>query len=191
MSRTVRCAASLALLVLAGACREAAPQASTGPFPVAPPEPQPFAVMSPAFRDGDALPLSFTCQGGNLPPLEWRGTPPSTTSLALMVYDPDVPLEQSRFWMVWNIRPTATSVRQALAEGKPSHTPWRPPCPPERGRRRIAFALFALAASPELSPDMSEEELHKAMFPHVLAKSVLTAFVQPWGTPRAASQLRR
>ena len=60
-----------------------------------PSEPLPKAgasieLQSPAFRDGGAIPASFTCDGKELsPPLRWSGVPPRARELALVVEDSD------------------------------------------------------------------------------------------------------
>src|SRR5689334_20231196 len=49
-------------------------------------------LSSPAFANGARLPERFTADGeGVSPPLVWRDPPEGTTSLALIVEDPDAP----------------------------------------------------------------------------------------------------
>src|SRR5207237_1026743 len=48
-----------------------------------------FALTSPAFADGSAVPAKYTCDGADVsPPLVWSGAPAGTVSFALPVDDP-------------------------------------------------------------------------------------------------------
>src|SRR5205085_1741392 len=67
-----------ALLVLVAACKR---QGASTPT---------FSLTSPAFKDGDAIPAAFTCDGANhSPPLAWSGVPKTTAAYALVADDPD------------------------------------------------------------------------------------------------------
>src|SRR4051794_1793384 len=49
-------------------------------------------VSSPSFRDGDAIPRTFTADGeGRFPGVSWSGLPPQTQSVVLLVEDADIP----------------------------------------------------------------------------------------------------
>jgi Raf kinase inhibitor-like YbhB/YbcL family protein len=49
-----------------------------------------FILRSPAFADGAAISVRYTCDGDNLsPPLEWTGVPQGAGALMLIAYDPD------------------------------------------------------------------------------------------------------
>lgn len=49
-------------------------------------------VLSTAFRDHEAIPRKYTCNGENVsPPLHIEGVPGGTKALALIVDDPDAP----------------------------------------------------------------------------------------------------
>ena len=49
-------------------------------------------ISSPAFGDGDSIPVDFTCDGDDLsPPLRWSEPPAGTRALAIVVDDPDAP----------------------------------------------------------------------------------------------------
>ncbi|MDP6667479.1 MAG: hypothetical protein QF357_08790, partial [Dehalococcoidia bacterium] len=72
-------------------------------------EPEPFdpvtsalAILefsSPAFDDGDSIPVEFTCDGdGSSPPLRWSEPPSGAKALAIVVDDPDAPRRVFRHW---------------------------------------------------------------------------------------------
>ena len=51
-----------------------------------------FAIESPAFQHGGAIPRRYTCDGDDVsPPLRWSGAPDKVRSFALIVDDPDAP----------------------------------------------------------------------------------------------------
>ncbi|MGH9350047.1 MAG: YbhB/YbcL family Raf kinase inhibitor-like protein [Vicinamibacterales bacterium] len=51
-----------------------------------------FTLESSAFRDGQAIPRPFTCDGTDRPPpLSWSDPPEGTRSFALIMDDPDAP----------------------------------------------------------------------------------------------------
>ena len=50
-----------------------------------------FSLSSPAFRNGQAIPVRFTCDGADQsPPLSWSELPKGTRGLAVIVDDEDV-----------------------------------------------------------------------------------------------------
>src|SRR5437660_767260 len=67
-----------------------------------------FALTSPAFTDGSAVPAKYTCDGADVsPPLVWSGAPAGTVSFALLVDDPDAPAGTWVHWVLYNLPATA------------------------------------------------------------------------------------
>ena len=51
-----------------------------------------FTLQSPAFIEGEEIPIRYSAEGKNVsPPLSWSTPPRGTQSLALIVEDPDAP----------------------------------------------------------------------------------------------------
>lgn len=74
-----------------------------------------FAIRSPAFQNGAAIPSAYAKDGNNIsPPLEWTGAPEGTRSFALLVEDPDAPSGMFRHWAIFDIPPETT----VLGEGE-------------------------------------------------------------------------
>ena len=148
-----------------------------------------LALTSTAFVHEGAIPKLYTCQGKDLSPaLAFSGLPKGTKSLALIVDDPDAPDPKAPkltwvHWLLYNIPPTATGLKEAIApnalpagtlEGKNDwkRTGYGGPCPPI-GRHRYFHKLYALdAVLPDLKSP-TKAELEKAMEGHVLGKAVL------------------
>ena len=113
-----------------------------------------LSVSSPAFQQNGSIPPEFTCDGaGRNPALEIGGVPAGAKSLALIVFDPDVPKaikSDGRYlhWALWNLEPTSAVIGESrgggLSEG--GRSGWVPPCPPN-GEHRYVFQAFALDVS--------------------------------------------
>lgn len=73
-----------------------------------------FALESPAFADGQAIPDTYARDGRNLsPPLRWSDAPEETRSFLLVVEDPDAPRGVFRHWAIYDI----PKERDRLPEG--------------------------------------------------------------------------
>src|SRR5579864_4288475 len=73
-----------------------------------------FELTSPAFKNGEAIPPGYTCDGHNgSPPLAWTDPPASIQSLALILKDPDAPSGTFYHWVVYNIPPSKRSLPKA------------------------------------------------------------------------------
>lgn len=121
------------------------------------------------------------------PPLSWRGVPPGTRTLALVVDDPDAPDPDAPkmtwvHWVVYNIPPDVAGLAEGASRTLPAgardgRNDWRRmgyggPCPPV-GRHRYFHKLYALDV--EL-PDLREPtkaQLEAAMQGHILAQAEL------------------
>lgn len=142
-------------------------------------------LFSPAFTHQSAIPSRYTCDGDDVnPPLEIAGVPAGTTSLALIVDDPDAPMGTWVHWTVWNIPPDTHTISQRSVPrgavegltsfGKPG---WGGPCPPS-GTHRYFFKLYALDTVLNLDPSTDKAALERAMEGHVLVRSELIGLYQ-------------
>jgi Raf kinase inhibitor-like YbhB/YbcL family protein len=150
--------------------------ATAGAAPATPAAAGPFTLTSPAFANDGSIPRTFTCQGeGTSPELRWSDVPPGTTTLALLVVDPDAPIDKGfTHWVLTDIDPGAGGLAEGSAEGTPGPssrgTPgWTGPCPPS-GTHHYVFTLYALAAPPAAAT----REAIEAAAPRALAKAELT-----------------
>ena len=96
-------AATAAVLTLAG-CGTAGSGAAVPP--------RPMSISSEAFIQG-VLGQRYTCHGAKVsPPLNWSGAPAGTKSLALVVDDSSAPITPYIYWLVFDIGPGTTDIRE-------------------------------------------------------------------------------
>jgi Raf kinase inhibitor-like YbhB/YbcL family protein len=150
-----------------------------------------FHLESPAFRDGDSIPVIHSGEGLNLsPPLRWSGAPPATRSYALVLEDPDAPAGCWVHWLLFNIPPSLRALPAALerapelANGARHGSCWgvgrferigyQGPLPPPGTAHRYVFELVALDADLDLAPGCTVFELREAIRSHALARAELT-----------------
>jgi Raf kinase inhibitor-like YbhB/YbcL family protein len=82
----------------------------------------PLTLISPAFSDGEILPDKYSRGGGNIsPPLKWTGVPESTASFALLVEDPDAPVNVFRHWGVFDLPAERRELPESVETGPGRH----------------------------------------------------------------------
>ena len=140
-------------------------------------------ITSPVFIEGNPIPRKYTCDAEDAsPPLAWSGVPAGAKSLALIVDDPDAPVGTWVHWVFYNLPPTLTELKEAIAKtptveglGVQGNNDFRKtgyggPCPPRGKPHRYFFKLYALDTSLSLQPSASKADLEKAMRGHILAQ---------------------
>jgi hypothetical protein len=147
-------------------------------------------LSSPAFADGARLPERFTADGvGVSPPLIWGDLPPETSSLALLVEDPDAPAPNPLVHaLIWNLPPgerrlaegaivgDGTGGADGRDVGRNSYLSegWLPPDPPTgHGVHDYVFQLFALADTPDIGSNPGRSRVAEALRGRVLAAGLL------------------
>jgi hypothetical protein len=140
-----------------------------------------ISVTSHAFKNNQSIPDKYTCDGDNInPPLKIEGVPPLSTSLVLIVDDPDSPSGTFTHWLVWNINPNIKEVKEnslptrgeegTTSSGRIEYTS---PCPPEGSTHRYFFKIYALDTILDLLPVAAAEDLGPAMEDHILDEGIL------------------
>jgi len=150
-------------------------------------EAMPFELTSTAFKQGEPIPIQYSCDGEDIsPPLTWGDPPDGTQSLALIMDDPDAPAGTWVHWILFNVpAKTRELAEDAQIEGKNQdqdaifvggnsfgRSNYRGPCPPG-GTHRYFFKLYALDTTISLLPGASKRELLSAMEGHILAETEL------------------
>jgi Raf kinase inhibitor-like YbhB/YbcL family protein len=138
-------------------------------------------LTSNAFGDGEPIPGRHTCEGEDLsPPLSWTEVPDETSSLALIVDDPDAPHGTFTHWLGWALDPATGGLREGEAapvEGRNDfgQSGYRGPCPPPgHGPHRYVFRLHAVSGELDLAAGAGKEEFRRALEERVLAVAELT-----------------
>ena len=144
-------------------------------------------LTSPAFANGQPIPVEYTCQGSNRSPeLEWKGVPATARSLALIVEDPDAPAGTFTHWVLANIPSVAANLAagqpapQGSADGKndSGRTGYTGPCPPPGKVHHYIFTLYALDHVLSLDDNPSKTSVLSAMSGHILATGQLVGTYQ-------------
>ncbi len=137
-------------------------------------------VTSPAFAEGDLIPVKFTGDGADInPTLEFADVPAAAKSLVLIVDDPDAPVGTWNHWLLWNIDPKTTCIpERSVPPGAVAGTndfrqrEYGGPCPPS-GVHRYFFKVYALDTTLSLSVAANRAALDRAMQAHVIAEGLL------------------
>jgi Raf kinase inhibitor-like YbhB/YbcL family protein len=127
-------------------------------------------LRSSAFDQGQPIPRRHTCEGEDVSPeLSWTEVPEGTSSLALIVDDPDAPVGVFTHWLGWGIDPAIDGLEEGQAapvEGRNDfgETGYRGPCPPPgHGPHRYFFRLHALEQELELDSGAAKNALERAI----------------------------
>lgn len=146
-------------------------------------------LTSPAFADGEPIPDTYGYTAENVnPPLAIDGVPEETTSLALVMDDPDAVEPAGKVWdhwVVWNIDPATSTIPEdwdvaGAVEGRNDYGErgYGGPNPPDR-RHTYRFRLFALDRHLDLGTDATTDDLESAMAGAVVAETQLDGTYAP------------
>lgn len=145
-----------------------------------------FELTSSAFKEDEAIPKRYTCEGDDVsPPLHWGVPPASTKSFLLIADDPDAPGGTWVHWVFYNL---SLDLR-GLPEGIPANEQWEDqslqglndfkrvgyggPCPPPGKPHRYVFTVYALDTILHLKPRATKVQVLAACKGHVLAEAQL------------------
>ena len=115
------------------------------------------------------------------PELLIQNVPAAAQSLALVVHDPDAPVEGGwTHWTVWDIDPRTSVIKEESippgsteglnSGGKPGYMG---PCPPPGAPHRYHFRLYALDAPLALPDSASVDDVQGAIAKHAIASAEL------------------
>jgi len=149
-------------------------------------------IESVAFKNGELLPIKYTCDGENInPPLKFKNIPEGTMSLALVLENPHSPLHfdgKWTHWLVWNIPADTSDINEGntilgvVGETSEGLVKYYGPCA-SNAETEYWFRLFALDSGFTLNAEdftlngenypISREDLDEAMRGHVLTEAKL------------------
>lgn len=142
-------------------------------------------ISSPAFANNSYIPQKYTCDGQDInPSLEIKEVPEEAVSLVLIVDDPDVARGTFLHWLVFNIEPTFSLIKENEAPkggiqglndfGKENYGG---PCPPS-GTHRYFFKVYALDKNLDLEAGSDLKKVDKEMKDHILGEAQLIGLYQ-------------
>lgn len=144
-----------------------------------------FQLVSEAFKEGEPIPVRYTCDGDDVSPaLAWGDAPQGTQSLALIMDDPDAPVGTWDHWVLFNLPPAQTELGEAVTPdsersdgSRHGSNSWGRlgyggPCPPS-GTHRYFFRLYALDVVLELEAGATKEQFLAAAESHILQQTEL------------------
>jgi len=137
-------------------------------------------ITSAAFNHNQKIPSKYTCDGENVnPPFQFLDVPDDAKSLVLIVDDPDAPSKTWVHWVVYNINPQTSEVKENSVPqdgiegitdfGKPGYGG---PCPPS-GTHRYFFKLYALHTELDLPQNATKKMVEQKMQGHIIDRTEL------------------
>ncbi len=138
-----------------------------------------FSITCSDFDEGAEIPKKFGYKFENEEPnISFNRPPSSTTTLALIMDDPDAMGAVGKVWLHWLQYHNLTE--SSPIEGKTDfgEIGYGGPAPPDK-RHTYIFKAYALDTELELNEGYSKQELEDAMKDHILAEAKLTGTFAP------------
>ena len=138
-----------------------------------------FSITCSDFDEGAEIPKKFGYKFENEEPnISFNRPPSSTTTLALIMDDPDAMGAVGKVWLHWLQYHNLTE--SSPVEGKTDFDEigYGGPAPPD-GRHTYIFKAYALDTELELKEGFSKQELEDSMKGHIIAEAKLTGTFAP------------
>ena len=138
-----------------------------------------FSITCSDFSEGDEIPKKFGYKFENEEPnISFNRPPSSTTTLALIMDDPDAMGAVGKVWVHWLQYHNLSA--DSPIEGKTDfgEIGYGGPAPPDK-RHTYIFKAYALDTELDLKEGYSKQELEDAMKNHIIAESKLTGTFAP------------
>ncbi len=148
-----------------------------------------FTLESDAFDNGGVIPKKYGYKNGNLsPPLKISDVPENTSSLALIMDDPDAMGAVGKVWVhwvLWNINSSTielkeNSIPSDCLEGETDfgEIGYGGPAPPDKEHTYI-FKLYALDQKLDVAKNSTKKQIEEAMDNHVIEETRLEGRYSP------------
>lgn len=157
-----------------------------------------LTITSPAFSDGEAIPLRNSAYGDNISPeLAWSGAPEGTASFVLTTVDESVPMPGGFVhWLVYNIPGTATGLPEGLPAEATVTTPaeiagttqglrgmnqagyFGPRPPAGNPPHNYVFTVYALDTDLEIAEGQNRDQVMAAIEDHIIGQGSITGTYQ-------------
>ena len=145
-----------------------------------------FELTSPAFRQNQAIPKRYTCDGSDVSvPLNWSDPPNATKTFALIADDPDAPRGTWVHWVLYDAPGSTRELKEGVTpketlddgskQGKSDFGKigYGGPCPPPGPAHHYHFKLYALDKMIGLRPGATKQQLLDSMKGHILVQAEL------------------
>ena len=148
-----------------------------------------FTLESKAFDNGGVIPKRYGYKNGNhSPPLKISDMPENTSSLVLIMDDPDAMKAVGKVWVhwvLWNIDPNTMeleedSIPSDCLEGETDfgETGYGGPAPPDREHTYV-FKLYALDQRLDAHKGSTKKQIEEVMNNHIIAETRLEGRYSP------------
>ena len=148
-----------------------------------------FSLESEAFEDSGIIPRKYGYKNGNYsPPLKISNVPENTSSLALIMDDPDAMGAVGKVWVhwvLWNIDSHIVEIKENSTpadslEGKTDfgEIGYGGPAPPDKEHTYI-FKLYALDKKLDDEKGSTKKQIEESMKNHIIAETVLKGRYSP------------
>ena len=133
-----------------------------------------FSISCTEFQDSEEIPKKFGYKFENeVPNISFNRPPPSTTTFALIMDDPDAMVAVGKVWVHWLQYHNLTESLPVEGKTDFGEMKYGGPAPPD-GQHTYIFKGYALDTELDLKEGYSKQELEEAMKGHILAESKLT-----------------
>jgi Raf kinase inhibitor-like YbhB/YbcL family protein len=146
-----------------------------------------MTVTSKSISEGKTVPKNNTVDGKDISPdLSWTKPPAQAKALAVTCEDPDAPGGTWFHWILFNLPPQATSLKENMAkeptlpdgslQGKNDFgkVGYNGPAPPKGEQHRYYYKVFALDSKLTLRPMINKKQFYEAISGHVVGRGKLT-----------------
>lgn len=143
-------------------------------------------LESAAFKNGEFIPVKYTCKGEDVsPPLEWKGVPENAKSIAIILDDPDAPMGTWVHWVLYEIPANKRKLPEGLKKDKVlddgskqgmtdfGRVGYGGPCPPPGPAHRYFFRIYAIDGKLDLKPGLRKNAFLDAVKDHVIEEAEL------------------
>jgi Raf kinase inhibitor-like YbhB/YbcL family protein len=145
-----------------------------------------LVLSSSSFVSEETIPRRYTCDGANVSPeLHWTHAPAESKSFALVMHDPDAPVDFTH-WLAYNIPPSVRELAEGASPGGSmpagsqegansfGRSGYGGPCPPAGRPHHYRFQLYALDIRVDLPAGAERGRLESAMQGHLIAEGQIT-----------------
>ena len=138
-----------------------------------------FSITCPDFNEGEEIPKKFGYKFENEEPnISFNRPPSSTTTLALIMDDPDAMGAVGKVWVHWLQYHNLSTPSPIEGKTDFGEIGYGGPAPPDK-RHTYIFKAYALDAELELKEGYSKQNLESAMNGHIIAEAKLTGTFAP------------